>query len=145
MVEIADDLLCLYTAEVDTEGDTYTIEVPEREIEQGKVDTDGTHRVAILPTELSESPSSTASRSSPGTRGPDHDDHSDSPPVDEGDVVDVEIESLGDQGDGIARVGPGYVVIVADTEVGERVSVRITEAQSNVAFADVVERYDRDE
>jgi predicted RNA-binding protein with TRAM domain len=138
MVEISDDLLCLYTAEIDTAGETYTIEVPKREIEQGQIDTTGTHRVAILPTDRS------SSRSQPDRQSPSRDDHSESPPVDEGDVVDVEIESLGDQGDGIARVGPGYVVIVADTEVGERVSVRITEAQPNVAFADVVERYDRD-
>lgn len=142
MVEIADELLCLYTAEIENDGDTYTIEVPKREIEQGQVDTDGTHRVAILPTEMTESRSAPEPRSSPDTGGDDHDSRTESPPVDEGDVVDVEIESLGDQGDGIARVGPGYVVIVADTEVGERVSVRITEAQSNVAFADVVERYD---
>jgi len=62
--------------------------------------------------------------------------------VDNGDLVDIEIDSLGDKGDGIGRVGPGYVVIVPDTDVGERVNVRITEAKENVAFAEVVKRYD---
>ena len=54
----------------------------------------------------------------------------------------MEIDSLGDQGDGIGRVGPGYVLIVPETDVGERVSVRITETRDNVAFAEVVKRYD---
>lgn len=59
--------------------------------------------------------------------------------VEEGNVLDVEIEDIGDQGDGLARVGPGYVVIVPDTQVGDRVTVEITEARENVAFADMVE------
>jgi predicted RNA-binding protein with TRAM domain len=66
-------------------------------------------------------------------------------PVKEGDIVEVEIENLGDQGDGIARVGPGYVVIVPETSRGERVSVEITEARENVAFAEVLERQKRSE
>lgn len=65
------------------------------------------------------------------------------PPVDEGDILDVEIEDVGDKGDGIARVGPGYIVFVPETEVGERVEVELTEVRENMAFADVVNRYDR--
>ena len=38
---------------------------------------------------------------------------------------EVEIESLGDQGDGITKIDGGYVVIVPDTEVGERVTTRL--------------------
>jgi predicted RNA-binding protein with TRAM domain len=47
---------------------------------------------------------------------------------------------MGDQGDGIARVDRGYVVIVPDAGVGDRVTVRIKEARENVAFAEVVKR-----
>lgn len=61
------------------------------------------------------------------------------PPVEEGELREVEIEDTGEKGDGIARVGPGYVVFVSDTKVGDRVTVRITQARDNFAFAEVVE------
>jgi predicted RNA-binding protein with TRAM domain len=59
--------------------------------------------------------------------------------VREGETIQVEIESLGEQGDGLAKVGPGYVVFVPDTEVGQQPLVRITAARENVAFAEVVD------
>ena len=64
------------------------------------------------------------------------------PPVEEGEQRTVEIEDLGDQGDGITRVERGFVVIVPDSKQGERVTVEITDVQRNVAFAEVVERLD---
>ena len=64
-----------------------------------------------------------------------------SPPVSEGETREVEIESLGDQGDGIAKVERGFVVIVPETDVGERVTVEITDVGPNVAFAEVVKRH----
>ncbi|MFB6228823.1 MAG: TRAM domain-containing protein, partial [Halobacteriales archaeon] len=45
----------------------------------------------------------------------------------------------GDQGDGLARVGPGYVVFVPDTEIGQQPLVRIETVRENFAFAEVVE------
>ncbi|MFB6197039.1 MAG: TRAM domain-containing protein, partial [Halobacteriaceae archaeon] len=60
------------------------------------------------------------------------------PPVEKGAVRDVEIESLGDQGDGVARIDPGYVIFVPNTEVGEQVTVEITNVQPQFAFAEVV-------
>ena len=136
MVEISGDLLCLYTAKIDASGDTYTVEVPKREVEAGELTPGEPTKVAVFSTAPSASDSSSNSQSATQRT------HSESPPVDEGDIVDVEIDSLGDQGDGIGRVGPGYVVIVPETDVGERVSVRIIEAKENVAFAEVVKRYD---
>ena len=65
------------------------------------------------------------------------------PPVDRGDEVTVDIEGIGDQGDGIARVDRGYVIIVPDTEKGERVRIRVTSVKQNVAFADVIDRVER--
>lgn len=65
------------------------------------------------------------------------------PPVDRGDEVTVDIEGIGDQGDGIARVDRGYVIIVPDTEKGERVRIRVTSVKQNVAFAEVIERIER--
>ena len=136
MVTITGDLLCLYTAAVDTTGDTYTIEVPKQEVELGQLDPHEPTQVALFSTPTSGSNHSSNDQSTT------HRSDSESPPVDEGEIVDVEIDSLGDQGDGIGRVGPGYVLIVPETDVGERVSVRITETKDNVAFAEVVKRYD---
>ncbi|ERH06882.1 MAG: putative RNA-binding protein, contains TRAM domain protein [Halonotius sp. J07HN4] len=139
MVNITGDLLSLYTAEIDTSGDTYTVEIPKREVELGGLNTDEPTQVALFGTPTTTT-AATESQESPQPAAEPH--RSSAPPVDEGDLVDVEIDSLGDQGDGIGRVGPGYVIIVPDTDVGERVNVRVTETKENVAFAEVVKRYD---
>ena len=47
------------------------------------------------------------------------------------------IESLGDQGDGIAKIDRGYVVIVPGTRPDDEVTVEIENARENVAFARV--------
>ena len=62
------------------------------------------------------------------------------PPVTEGEKHRLQIEDVGDQGDGLARVGPGYVVFVPDTEIGQQPLVRITTVRENVAFAEVIEQ-----
>jgi predicted RNA-binding protein with TRAM domain len=62
------------------------------------------------------------------------------PPVAEGETRTVEIEDVGDQGDGLTRVDRGFVVIVPDTEVGERVRIEIEDVRDTVAFGTVVER-----
>ena len=76
----------------------------------------------------------TVNRDSQPEKGPP------APPVEEGETRTVEIENIGDQGDGITRVERGFVVIVPDTEQGERVAIEITDVRENVAFAEVVER-----
>ena len=68
------------------------------------------------------------------------DSTSDQPPVTEGEKRRLQIEDVGDQGDGLARVGPGYVVFVPDTEIGQQPLVRITTVRENVAFAEVLKR-----
>lgn len=47
---------------------------------------------------------------------------------------------LGDQGDGLTRVDRGFVVIVPETEIGERVRIEIDDVHETVAFGEVVER-----
>ena len=134
-MEIPTDIHCLYTAEVSDDDSAYTIAVPEREIEQGAVDVGGSYRIAILPaTDTDDQPDRTSNSAKSNGQEP-------APPVSEGNTREVEIESLGDQGDGIAKVERGFVVIVPDTDVGERVTVEITDVGPNVAFADVVERH----
>ena len=131
-MEISEQLHCLFSATVEERDESYLIELPEREIELGAVDEGETYRVALLP--MSESGTSTSEKqSNDGAGRPE-------PPVEEGETRTVEIEDIGSQGDGITRVERGYVIIVPDTERGERVRIEITDVQENVAFAEVVER-----
>jgi 23S rRNA (uridine2552-2'-O)-methyltransferase len=60
-------------------------------------------------------------------------------PVRAGDEVVVEVSDEGAEGDGIARV-EGYTLFVPDTEVGDRVRVRVDEVKPNFGFAEVTER-----
>ncbi len=63
--------------------------------------------------------------------------------MDEGEVRDVTIETTGDQGDGIAKVERGYVVIVPSGQPGHAPIVEVEQVQENVAFASIVERDSR--
>jgi len=58
-------------------------------------------------------------------------------PVDEGDVLEVEISEQGEEGDGLARVD-GYVLFVPDTEPGDVVEVRVEETKEQFGFAEKV-------
>lgn len=135
-MELSEDLLCLFTGRVEERNGSHVIELPEHEVDLGTLESGDVHRIAVFP------PASNGATTEPDARSAGAPDAAE-PPVAEGEVVDVEIENMGDQGDGIARVGPGYVIIVSETEVGERVAVEITETRENLAFADVVERYDQ--
>ena len=56
-----------------------------------------------------------------------------------GEVRDVTIETVGEQGDGIAKVERGYVVIVPDGKPGDEPTVEIDQVRDNVAFASIVD------
>ncbi|WP_276300801.1 TRAM domain-containing protein [Halorussus lipolyticus] len=62
----------------------------------------------------------------------------DTAPVEVGERYSVEIEDLGSEGDGIARIG-SFVVFVPDGELGERVNIEIEEVGGSHATASVVE------
>jgi predicted RNA-binding protein with TRAM domain len=129
-MELSNDLLCLFNAEVERSEDGFVVTIPDREVETGAVDVGEVHRIALIARE-DEDDTSESSASSP----PDQPQ----PPVEEGEIRYVEIENLGKQGDGIARVQRGYVVIIPGAEVGERVKVEITEVKSNFAVGEIVE------
>lgn len=61
-----------------------------------------------------------------------------SAPVAPGEEYTVEIEELGDEGDGVASV-EDFVVLVPDATLGERVLVRIETVQDTFATATRVE------
>ena len=136
-MEISDQLHCLFSATVEQRDGSYLVEVPEREVRLNNLQRGETYRVAIIPSPSNEEDESedTDTETRQGCQsGPPK------PPVEEGETRRVEIENIGDQGDGITRVERGFVVIVPDTEQGERVTIEITDVRENVAFADVVER-----
>jgi predicted RNA-binding protein with TRAM domain len=139
-MEISDQLRCLFSGRVEQHGDAYHIEVPAQELDVGEIREGETYRVALLASP-EQSESTTDDRETDRTsRSSGRESEYPKPPVEEGETRTVEIENLGDQGDGITRVEHGFVVIVPDTDQGERVRVEITDVRQNVAFAEVVER-----
>lgn len=59
-------------------------------------------------------------------------------PVKEGEIYDVEIEGIGEKGDGIARVN-GYVIIVPNVQKGDKVKVKVNAVRGKVSFGEVIE------
>ncbi len=144
-MELPDRLRCLFTATVESEDDVARIEIPKRELEHENLRSGGTYQIAILGSSAStESAEPEPDRTPPddAEAGSDSVDEYDTPapPVEVGDTRRVEIADIGDQGDGITRIERGFVVIVPDTEKGERVAIEITDVAETVAFAEVVER-----
>lgn len=130
-MEISDKLLCLFSADVSDDGDRYTVEVPRREVDTGSIQPGETYRVALIAAdeseETNEDDGTTTAPSEP------------QPPVEGGEIRYVEIEDIGKQGDGIARVERGYVIIVPGAEIGERVKVEISEVKSNFAVGEIID------
>jgi predicted RNA-binding protein with TRAM domain len=129
-VEISEKLLCLFSADVSDDGDRYVVEVPRREVDTGSIDPGETYRVALISSDAEAS----EDRDTGGTSSSEP-----QPPVEAGEIRYVEIEDIGKQGDGIARVERGYVIIVPGADVGERVKVEVTEVKSNFAVGEIIE------
>lgn len=132
-MDIPDQLQCLFSASVEKPNGSAVIEIPEQEVQTGNLQVGKTYRVAVLAARTADETTDTDATSQ-STNTPQ------TPPVEEGEQRTVEIEDLGEQGDGITRVERGFVVIVPDSKQGERCTVEITDVQRNVAFAEVVER-----
>jgi len=60
-----------------------------------------------------------------------------SPPVKEGETYQVKIESIGREGDGIAKID-GFVVFIPGTQVGDQLDVKINKVTRRVAFGEKV-------
>ena len=128
-MEISNELLCLFSADVSEVDGRYVLELPRREVETGSVEPGDTYRVALI--EPGDAEGETAATEST-ERSPDEPQ----PPVEPGEIRYVEIEDIGKQGDGIARVERGYVIIVPGTDVGDRVKIEVTEVKSNFAVGE---------
>jgi len=63
-------------------------------------------------------------------------------PVKMGETHEVWIDSVGEKGDGIARV-KGFVLFVPNVKKGDYVKIRITKVLQKVGFAEVVEQLEK--
>ena len=135
-MEISEKLHCLFSASIEEQNGSSVITIPEHELEHGELQQGETYRIAIVSSPSQEEREPTERTEPESQRGNEPPE----PPVEEGETRDVEIEDIGEQGDGITRVERGFVVIVPDTKESERVTIEITDVRQNVAFADVVDR-----
>ena len=141
MTEISDSLRLLFETSVEAEGDRYLVSIPSELVENGTVSTEALYRVALLGSE-SQTESTSTSTPTPSrdetAAQPVEGTQPQGPPVEEGEIRTVSIDTLGDQGDGIAKVERGFIVIVPGTKPGDRVEVEITDVKETVAFAETV-------
>lgn len=140
MAEIPNSLQSLFTGRIEEQNGRYLLEIPESEVENGAIDPSEPHRIAILKQAAAGTSQQDGSSSQEQQNEPAENEQYDSPPVEEGERRTVTIDDLGDQGDGIARVEHGYVVIVPDAKPDDVVEIEIGNVRENVAFAEVVER-----
>lgn len=143
MVEIPKQLECLFTASVTDEGDSYSIEVPKNELDAGAISAGETYQIAILEAHYSNEDTDMATDTDANYQAATS-SHPD-PPVSKGDVREVTIESLGDRGDGIAKIDRGYVVIVPGGRPDDEVTIEIQQTRANVAFAEILAQDETDE
>lgn len=130
-----DSLRSLFSATLAERGDSYVIEIPRTEVERDAVSPGDTYRVGILsPIETDSQPSNDDTQTAKMSDSRAQDESDDKPPVEEGEVREVTIEATGDQGDGIAKVDQGYVIIVPGGYPSETLSVEIDTVRPNGVF-----------
>lgn len=153
-MEIPSSLVSLFTATIGEQNGDYFVSISNQQVQDGAIDPNKRYRIALI--EVDDASSSglqqhrsdqesnyvrSGTSSSPSGQTPQVTDGE--PPVSEGDELTVTVESLGDQGDGIAYVEGGYVVVVEDGEVGEQLTVQIDTVKQNYAFAKIVHASDQ--
>lgn len=72
-----------------------------------------------------------------GFGGRDNQDFGRTPPVKEGEELDVRIEAVGEKGDGVAKKD-GFVLFVPNVKEGDEVRIRVTKVLRKVGFAEVI-------
>lgn len=129
MVDIPDNLRAVFTGTIEHRDDAYVVEIPSDEVSRGSISPESVYRIALLSTPNGDSVDSPSEgiESEP------------TPPVSEGEQRTVTVEAVGSEGDGIAKVERGYVVIVPDSEPGEEVTVEVERVTPSVAFAEIAD------
>lgn len=140
MSEIPTSLRLLFEASLERDGDRYVIPVPRSLVENGSLSTEEIYRIALMEqmgeteqpvTEPTAATQESKEQSADPREFP-------GPPVSEGETRKVTIDTLGDQGDGIAKVERGFIVIVPETQPGDQATVEIMDVRENVAFAETI-------
>lgn len=131
MPPIPNSLLSYFSANIKKQGDTYIIEVPEHEIDNGSLELDSQHKVAVFGSEEEQENQSVTPSEQELTSGM-------TPPVREGETRTVEIIDKGSEGDGITRINEGYVLIVPDGAVGETLEVEVVSVNPNFAIGEKI-------
>ncbi|SDY63219.1 TRAM domain-containing protein [Halopenitus persicus] len=137
MTEIPDSLRLLYETTLEKRDGQYTISIPKEIVDGSSLTTDDVYRVALLAS-AKEAQDEAASSERATNDNDSNRNGNDTPPVEEGEVRSVTIDTLGDQGDGIAKVERGFIVIVPGTQPGDIADVKITDVKNSVAFAEPV-------
>ena len=126
-----DQVLCLFNAGIEKIDGEHIIRIPNEEIENQSLEKGEVYRIALV----KQGEDFELGVQTETTTAPDYPQ----PPVEMGEIRYVEIESLGKQGDGIARAERGYVIIVPGSSVGEQVKIEIIDVKPNFSMASVVE------
>ena len=58
-------------------------------------------------------------------------------PVNEGDEIDVRIESVGEKGDGVAKI-KGFVIFVPGVKEGDQIKIKINKVLKSVGFGEKI-------
>lgn len=133
MISIPDSLLSYFTATIQQQDDgTYVVEIPENELETGSLDMASEHKVAVFGTSEEQDTQETTPSTKELGPGP-------TPPVREGETRTVEIVDEGTEGDGIARIDEGYVVIVPDGTVGDTCEIEVIAVKEQFAIGERVQ------
>jgi len=134
-----DSLISMFHSEIgaDSPQDEAHIEVPMSELNMGPLGEGETYRIAILgPADTAATTSASSESTSRSSSRSQQQPPSDLP-VTEGETVDIEIEDLGSEGDGIAKVD-GYAVIVPGASVGQELTVKVNHTTDTHAFAEPI-------
>lgn len=129
-----------FDATVQFEEGRYVVEMPFGNLEGSNISDGDTVRLGVftqsgaIPEDGAELVPQSIEHTTP--RMPERSTRS-GPPVQKGEIHDVKITAMGDEGDGIGRVDGGYVVIVPGTDVGDEVVVEIENATKRMAFGRV--------
>jgi len=137
-MEIDDSLLTLFHAEIASSEGQYTLTVPDREVDLGDISEGGTYRIAVLPTTEEVDPEENDIQPRQPTEDEMNESEVGTPPVTEGERVTAQIDTIGDEGDGVAFVEGGYAVFISGAQVGETILAEITDVRDRYAFADPV-------
>lgn len=136
MVEIPDELVYAGTGEATVKNGELIISLGEVGDTPNGISEGEEYQVRLH--ESADGEASQGSGAEDTATGTDWTSTASDPPVTSGEYIDVEIESRGQQGDGVGKVAGGFVVIVPGASPGDHPTVRIEEVRENVAFAEIV-------